>query len=62
MASWADEYMTLIEDCEKREEKLSDWERNFIDSLRRQLEQGRRPSQKQIECLDTAWERATARG
>jgi hypothetical protein len=62
MSTWADEYITLIEDCEKREERLSDWERNFIDSLRRQIEQGRRPTQKQIDCLDTAWERATKRG
>lgn len=62
MSTWADEYITLIEDCEKREEKLSDWERNFIDSLRRQIEDGRRPSPKQIDALDSAWERATKRG
>ena len=47
---------------EAREERLSDWERGFCDSLRRQLEQGRRPTPKQIEALDRAWERATARG
>lgn len=62
MATWADEYITLIEDCEKREERLTDWERTFIDSLRRQIEDGRRPSPKQIDSLDTAWERATKRG
>jgi hypothetical protein len=44
MATWADEYITLIEDCEKREERLSDWERGFIDSLRRQIEAGRHRS------------------
>jgi hypothetical protein len=60
--SWADEYLTLIEDCEKREEQLSDWQRGFIDSLRRQIEQGRRPTSKQIDALDTAWEQATKRG
>jgi hypothetical protein len=62
MGDWADEYLTMLEDCEKRESRLSDWERNFVDSLRRQLEQGRRPSAKQIEVLDATWERATARG
>lgn len=62
MATWADEYLTLLDDCEKREERLTDWERGFVDSLRRQIEQGRRPSVKQIESLDKAWERATARG
>lgn len=62
MEAWSKEYLTLIEDCENREERLSDWERTFIDSLRRQIESGKMPSQKQIDCLDKAWERATARG
>lgn len=62
MTTWQDEYVTLLDDCEAREERLSDWERGFCDSLRRQLEQGRRPTSKQIEALDRAWERATARG
>ncbi len=38
MSTWADEYITLIEDCEARSERLSDWEAQFLDSLRRQLE------------------------
>ena len=62
MKTWADEYLTLLADCEAREERLTDWERGFIDSLRRQIEAGRRPSPKQIESLDKAWERATSRG
>ena len=47
---------------EKRSERLSDWELGFVDSLQRQLADGRRPSAKQIETLDTIWERATKRG
>lgn len=62
MSHWSEEYITLLDDCEAREERLTDWERGFVDSLRRQIEQGRRPSVKQIESLDKAWERATARG
>ena len=62
MTTWQDEYVTLLDDCEQREERLSDWERGFVDSLRRQIEQGRRPTPKQLEALDRAWERATARG
>ena len=62
MTTWADEYLELLDDCEKRSERLSDWELGFVDSLRRQIEQGHRPSVKQIESLDKAWERATARG
>lgn len=62
MATWADEYMTLIEDCENRESRLNEWQRTFIDSMRRQLEAGRRPTPKQIEALDEVWEQATKRG
>ena len=62
MTTWADEYLTMLDDCEKREDRLSDWERTFVDSLRRQIEDGRRPSAKQIETLDNCWERATKRG
>jgi len=61
-SGWADEYQTLLDDCEKREERLTDWERGFVDSLGRQLAEGRRPSPKQVETLDGIWERATARG
>lgn len=43
-------------------QRLSDWELGFVDSLQRQLAEGRRPSAKQIETLDTIWERATKRG
>jgi hypothetical protein len=60
--TWSDEYLRQIDDCERRESRLTDWERTFLDSLRMQLENGRPISAKQIECLDKAWERATARG
>lgn len=62
MSDWASEYITLLDDCEAREERLTDWERGFVDSLHKQIEAGRRPSAKQIETLDNVWERATARG
>lgn len=59
---WTSEYVTLLDDCEKRESRLNDWERGFVDSLRRQIEAGKRPTPKQIEALDDVWERATKRG
>lgn len=62
MSTWADEYLTLLSDCEQRESRLTDWERHFVDSLRRQIEQDRRPNTKQIDTLDGIWERATAHG
>jgi len=62
MNDWSSEYLTLIEDCEKRSERLADWDAQFIDSLSRQLSAGRRPSTKQIETLDNIWEKVTERG
>ena len=53
------EQAQLIADCELREEKLSDWERSFIDSLSRQLTDGRGLSQKQIDRLEEIWEKVT---
>ncbi len=62
MTTWADEYLTLLDDCENRSERLTPWEAGFVDSLRRQIEAGRRPTPKQIEKLDSVWENATKRG
>jgi hypothetical protein len=61
-ADWTSEYAQLLADCERRESRLTDWERNFVDSLTRQIAEGRAPTPKQIETLDTIWEKATAKG
>ena len=61
--SWQEEYTYMIEDCEEREGRLSDWERNFISSLREQIGEGDKSlSPKQIETLSNVWEKATAKG
>ena len=57
-----EEHQTMIEDCEARESRLSDYERSFIDSIKRQLADGRTLSKKQAEVLDDVWNRATERG
>lgn len=62
MSDWTSEYVTLLDDCEEREARLTDWERGFVDSLRDQIAAGRRPTPKQIDTLDNIWERATKRG
>ena len=59
---WADEYLQQITDCENRESRLSDWDRTFLDSIKRRLEQGIALTTKQIEKLDEVWERATKNG
>lgn len=60
--AWADEYLQMIDDCVRRDSRLSDWERTFLDSLQRQLEDGKTPSPKQLDKLNETWERVTARG
>lgn len=59
---WKQEYLSLISDCETRDKRMTDWEKEFIASLRRQLEEGRRPSPKQVDVLDRVWEKVTKRG
>ena len=37
-AGWADEeYLQLVDDCEARESRLTDWERGFVASIRERL-------------------------
>lgn len=53
------EHATMIDDCEKRESKLSDWERSFVASVLAQLEKGKSLSERQASTLDKIWERVT---
>ncbi len=62
MSDWTSEYILMIEDCEDRAENCTEWEITFLDSLKRSIAQGLRPTVKQIEVLDRIWERATKRG
>lgn len=59
MSHWSDEYLQMIEDCENRESKMTEWEQGFIDSLRKWVEGGSRPTPKQVETLDRIWEKVT---
>lgn len=54
-----DEFRQMIEDCEHRDERMTAWECQFIDSLSR-LE--RPPTEKQVETLNAIWDRVTAKG
>jgi len=62
MTTCTDEYQAMIDDCEKRESRLSEWDAGFIDSVSKQLEQNKPLSQKQIEKLNQIWEMATKNG
>lgn len=54
-----DDIAQMIEDCEARDSKLSEWEQQFIDSIGRQLARTGWLSQKQRERLEQIWERIT---
>ena len=49
------EHTQMIEDCENRSEKLSDWEAGFIDGM----SQRDWLTDKQAAVLERIWERIT---
>lgn len=57
-----DDAIDMIEDCETRSDRLGDWECDFIDSIRRQVDEGKSLTQTQYEKLEEVWQRATERG
>ncbi len=57
--SYSSEYIKMVEDCEARESRLTDWERKFISSIGEQLENERPLSEKQVESLEQIWDRVT---
>lgn len=60
---WKNEYMRQIEDCMARDNRMTEWEQNFVQSLSEQLERSDGGlSQKQIDVLDRVWEKVTKNG
>lgn len=51
------EYM--LGDIEKRESRLTDWERGFVDSIAQRVGAGKGLTDKQDECLTRIYERVT---
>jgi len=60
--SWLNEYLTMIEDCEKRESRMTEWEQSFIDSVSKQISSKEYLSPKQVEIIDRIWEKVTENG
>lgn len=54
-----DETDQLILDCENRDDKLTEWEQSFIQSIREQYDRRGSLSDKQREILEKIWERVT---
>jgi hypothetical protein len=51
------EYLVACLTEEANDPKFSDWERDFIMSLARQVGQGRKLSDKQKEILERLWDK-----
>jgi hypothetical protein len=62
MTTPRDELQQMIEDCEKRESRMNDWQRGFVDSISRQLAEGRTLTPKQDEALTEVWNQVTEKG
>lgn len=56
------EQLQMIEDCQSRESRLTEWEQSFIDSLLIFLSRGNALTLKQQETLTSIWEKATSEG
>lgn len=56
------EHQQLVDDIEARESRLSEWERDFVDSIKNRLANGQALSSTQAAKLDEIWECATAKG
>lgn len=45
----------MIHYCEERDDRMTSWERGFIDSVHNQIGEGRILSAKQIKTLNKIW-------
>ena len=52
-----EEYLIACLREERDDPKFSDWEKQFIGSLARQMDQGRKPTDKQKEILERIWKK-----
>ena len=59
MIDTTEEHQLMVQDCMKRESKLTDWERGFVDSIDNHLGSGKTLTVKQDETLTQIWERVT---
>lgn len=54
-----DEVSTMIDDCENRESRLSDWELGFISSISERVGRGNSLTALQLSRLNEIWEKVT---
>lgn len=52
-----EEYLVACLRDEQNDPKYSDWERNFIASVAKQVDQGRKLSDRQLEIIERIWDK-----
>lgn len=52
----------MVSDCEKRMERLNDYDKTFLTDIAKQMAWGRRLSTKQKAYLEEVWDKATEDG
>lgn len=57
-----EECLQMIEDCENRESRLSDWDNGFIESISNWLAEDKDLTNNQYLKLEEIWEKATKNG
>lgn len=57
--STIEEIQQMLDDCEAREFRLTEWEIGFIDSISDQFAKKGSLSEKQDERLESIWNRVT---
>jgi len=62
MASATEDQVSMIEDCQKRESQLTNWEVKFLDSVDHLMGKGFGLTMMQDKTLTAIWERVTDNG
>lgn len=57
-----DDHLQMIEDCEARESRMSNWERDFIASCSERLGEDKSLTPGMSEKLEEIWDKVTAGG
>lgn len=56
------EHEQMVVDCDVRRGRLTQWEREFCESIDQRLKSGKPLTEKQTDTLNTIWEKATEKG
>jgi hypothetical protein len=62
MSTSTSEALQMLENIEKRNDKLNEWEIDFIGWISERISHGRNLSDSQVSKLENIWEKVTKEG